>query len=167
MKEKMEEKENQFQFVERKSLEILNALAKAPLYKKQGHVKARPAMPGEEIKTILDDGREETKNKAKNNDWIVTNPSGEQYIISKEKFLSRYEATNEDGVYEAKGYCRAIPNPFHKPIEIMASWGSLQKGDEHCFIADTCDANGRCDGEPYLIAADAFIKTYKPIETQN
>jgi hypothetical protein len=106
-------------------------------------------------------------NKAGEGDWIMTNPGGEQYIISEKKFLGRYEATDESGVYSAKGYCRAITNPFGKPIEIMASWGSPQTGDERCLIADTCDASGKVDGEPYLIDADAFAKTYKQVETQN
>jgi hypothetical protein len=48
----------------------------------------------------------------------------------------------------------------------MASWGSPQTGDERCLIADTCDASGKCDGEPYLITADAFAKTYRQVEAQ-
>ncbi len=70
-------------------------------------------------------------------------------------------------MYVAKGYRRAIQNPFGKPIEIMASWGSPQTGDERCFIADTCNTSGKCDGEPYLIDADAFAKTYKQVGAQD
>lgn len=151
-------------FFDRKSQEIMNALKSAPIFKKQGHVNARPATAGEEITTTLKDGKKETVNKAGEGDWIVTNPSGEMYIISGKKFLGRYEATRKDGVYAAKGYCRAITNPFGRPIEIMASWGSPQTGDERCLIADTCDASGKVDGEPYLIDADAFAKTYKQVE---
>jgi len=162
----METQESKFQFVERKSSEIMNALAEAPVYKKQGRVEARPATPGEEITTTLEGGAKETVNKAGEGDWIVTNPGGEQYIISEKKFLGRYEATDEEGAYAAKGYCRAAQNPFGKSIEIMASWGSPQTGDERCLIADTCDANGKVDGEPYLIDADAFAKTYKQVEAQ-
>ncbi|QQS22706.1 hypothetical protein IPM19_03690 [bacterium] len=77
------------------------------------------------------------------------------------KFLSRYEPSDEEGVYNAKGYCRAIPNPFNEPIEIMASWGAPQMGDENCMLADTCDADGNTDGEPYIIEAKAFAETYK------
>ena len=46
----------------------------------------------------------------------------------------------------------------------MASWGSPQTGDQRCLIADTCDATGKADGEPYLIDADAFAETYKKID---
>ena len=156
--------EDQYQFVDRKSPEIMEALAKAPVYKKQGHVKARQATPGEAITTTLKDGTQETTNTAKEGDWIITNPSGEKYIISKAKFFSRYEATDTEGVYAAKGYCRAVRNPFGVPIEIMASWGSPQTGDGQCLIADTCDASGVCNGEPYLIDGNAFAETYVQVE---
>jgi len=161
---KMEMKESPFQQIDRKSPEIMSALAEAPVYRKQGRVEARPATVGEEIMTTLESGAKETVNKANEGDYIVTNPSSEQYIIGEKMFLGRYEVTDENGVYSAKGYCRAVPNPFNKPIEIMASWGSPQTGDERCLIADTCDASGKVDGEPYLIDADAFAKTYKQVE---
>ena len=161
---KMETNKSQFQQIERKSPEIMNALAKAPIYKKQGQIKARTATAGEEITTTLEGGTKETVNKAGAGDWIIINPNGEQYIISEKKFLDRYEATTKSGIYSAKGYCRAIQNPFGKPIEIMASWGSPQTGDERCLIADTCDENGKVDGEPYLIDADAFANTYKKVK---
>jgi hypothetical protein len=157
----METERGQFLQVDRKSPEILEAIADAPIFKKQGRVEARLATAGEEIVTVLEGGAKETVNKANEGDWIVTNPSGEQYIISAAKFLGRYEETDQAGTYSAKGYCRAILNPFGKPIEIMASWGSPQTGNERCMIADTCDASGKVDGEPYLIDADAFDKTYK------
>jgi len=149
-------------FVERKSPAILLALATAPIFKKQGVVTARPAVVGEVIVTVLKDGSNETTNAAKEGDWVMTNPSGEQYLIPESKFKDRYEPTEIPDVYAAKGYCRAILNPFDKPIEIFASWGAPQTGDEHCFIADTCDAEGKTDGEPYLIDGLAFAITYKP-----
>lgn len=131
-----------FKEIDRKSPEIMGALAGANVFKKQGQVLAHRAKAGEQITTTLASGSKETVNTANEGDWIVTNPSGEQYIISQEKFKSRYEATGEDGVYGAKGHCRAIVNPFGEPIEIMASWGEPQTGDERCMIADTCDGNG-------------------------
>ena len=91
----------------------------------------------------------------------MTNPSGEQYIISKDKFFSRYEQTDQEGIFSAKGYCKAIRNLYGRPIEIMASWGSPQTGDENCLIADTCDENGgNLGGEPYLIDGNSFTETY-------
>lgn len=152
-----------FSQIDRKSEQIMGALAEAPVFKKQGQVNARRAEAGEAITTTLKSGAKETENTAQEGDYIVTNPDGEQYIISEQKFVSRYETSDEDGVYNAKGYCRAIKNPFGRPIEIMASWGSPQSGDENCLIADTCDENGKTDGEPYLIEADAFTNTYKEV----
>ena len=153
-----------FTKVDRKAPEIMSALVEAPVYKKQGRVQARPAITGETITTVLSSGATETVNTAKDGDWIMTNPSGERYVISSEKFFDRYEATAEDGVYSAKGHCRAIKNPFGKPIEIMASWGKPQTGDEDCMLADTCDGDGNSmGGEPYIIQATAFAETYKPI----
>ncbi len=148
--------------IDRKAAEILAALANAPVFKKQGQVKAHLAVVGEEVTTTLGSGKKETENKANEGDYIVTNPSGEQYIISGKKFTARYEATAEDGVYAAKGSCRAIVNPFGEPIEIMASWGSPQTGEADCMIADVCTDDGSSqDGEPYLIDAAAFAETYK------
>lgn len=151
--------------IDRKAAEILTALANAPVFKKQGQVKARPAVTGEKIDTMIG-GVKETENTANEGDYIVTNPSGEQYIISGKKFTARYEATAEDGVYAAKGSCRAIVNPFSEPIEIMASWGSPQTGGADCLIADVCTDDGSSqDGEPYLIDASAFAESYKQAVT--
>lgn len=150
--------------IDRKSPEIMQALSEAPLYKKQGRVQARPAVSGEHITTTLAGGNKETVNTANEGDWVMTNPSGEQYIISEKKFFGRYEKTDTDGVYQAKGYCRAIKNPFGKPIEIIASWGEPQTGNENCMIADVSDAEGDLEGEPYLIDASAFAETYKQVQ---
>lgn len=152
----------EFEKVDRKAPKILAALAVANVYKKQGRLNARPAIAGEKVITKLASGVQETTNVAIEGDWVVTNPSGEEYIISGAKFLGRYEATEVSGIYQAKGYCRAIQNPFGKPIEIIASWGEAQTGNEYCMIADVCDKNGdNMGGEPYLIDAGAFAETYK------
>lgn len=150
-----------FKKIDIRTPEILDLLAHAPLYKKQGRVHARPAMLGEKIVTVLASGVEETANIAKTGDWIIMNPSGEKYIVPEKKFLDRYEQTHEDGVFQAKGYCRAIKNPHNEPIEIMAPWGTPMVGDEDCVIADVCDAEGNnMRREPYLIEGKAFEETY-------
>jgi len=149
--------------IDRKSPIIINALKKAPIYKKQGVVNAKLAIDGEGLRTVMANGIYETFNVAKEGDWIITNQSGEQYIVSGNKFKNRYETTHEEGVFAAKGHCRAIANPFKVPISILASWGEEQNGDENCMIADTCDEKGNQDFEPYIIAAQAFLETYKLI----
>jgi hypothetical protein len=151
-------------FVDRKTPDLLEGLNTAQLCKKFGTVQARAAELGEKVTTTLADDIVEVKeNIAKDGDWIVQNPGGESYIISGEKFHSRYELTDQDGVYAAKGYCRALPNPFGVDIEIMASWGSPQYGDKFCFIASISDADGNIDDEPYLIGYAEFQETYAPV----
>ncbi len=150
--------------VDRKSPEIMEALKNAPIYKKFGEVKARQAVAGEKITTILESGQKETENTANEGDFIVTNPGGEEYIISEKKFLSRYEGTDKEGIYGARGFCKAIKNPYGKPVEIIASWGEAQVGDENAFFADVCDEQGNAEGEPYIIEGNAFANTYKAYE---
>lgn len=56
---RMETQESKFQQVDRKSPEIMSALAEAPVYKKQGRVEARPATVGEEITTTREGNGEQ------------------------------------------------------------------------------------------------------------
>ena len=149
-------------FIDRKSPEILEALCAAPLYKKQGSVRARPAVVGEKVRTLLMVNRTETENRAEEDDWAVTNPDGETYLIPGRRFRSLYEE-GSDGTFLARGYVRAIKNPFGTSIEILASWGHLQYGDQDCMIADSCDAEGNIEGEPYLIDRVAFEHTFAPV----
>lgn len=156
--------------VDRHDPKIMEGLEEAPIYKKQGEVKATFAQGGEVVVTKLADGTEETRNTAKQGDAIITNPGGEQYIIGAEKFGNRYEPkVGEDGnpvpgVFSAKGYCRAIDNPFGNPITMMASWGEMQNGARDVKIADVYDKDSNMiDGEPYIIGKEEFLKTYKVV----
>lgn len=158
--------------VDRHDPKIVKALTIAPIYKKQGEVRAMIAQGGEVVITKLADGFIETKNTANSGDAIITNPSGEQYIINAEKFEKRYEqkvgedGEPEEGVFTAKGYCKAIDNPFGSSITMRASWGEMQNGAKDVIIADTYDKDtGKMDGEPYIIDRAKFIQTYKPINT--
>lgn len=151
---------NPYLHIERKSPDIMEALKTAPIFKKDALVQVRRAVLGEKISTTLTHGEVETINTAGSEDIIVTNSSGEEYILPLGQLTERYEATDTLGTYRATGYCRAIPNPYGTPIEIMASWGTVQNGDRSCFIADTCDANGNLTGEPYLIEHNVFMETY-------
>jgi hypothetical protein len=147
---------------------IMNGLKEAPVYRKQGQVNAKIAEGGEVVITKLADGTNETKNTANPGDAIITNPGGEQYIIGGEKFAKRYEPKEgEEGVFIAKGYCKAIDNPWEKPITMMASWGEMQNGQANCKIADTYDSVDKTTGgEPYIIGLSEFNLTYKIVEPQ-
>ncbi len=142
---------------------IVEQLHQAPIYKKHAEVKAQVASGGEVIITQLSDGTKETVNTAKTGDYIVTNPSGEKYVISAEKFLKRYEPKpGEPGVFLAKGHCKAIPNPWKRPIKLLASWGEWQYGNADCMIATTFDPETHEEGkDPYIIGKREFEQTYK------
>lgn len=93
-------------------------------YNKYGTVEVRLAKDGEKIDTIIN-GKLETTNKAGSNDVVIKNPTGELYIISKSKFLSRYTIgtlTTEFNTAKATGYCYAFVYTG-KPFTFMAPWG--------------------------------------------
>ncbi len=155
--------ETMHSFIDKNSPELTELLAKAPLYKKFAKVRARKAIDGETITTTLTDGKIETVNTANLGDWVVTNPSGEEYLLGHEKFTSRYTQTSELGIYQSHEYCQAVANPFLKPIEIVASWGAIQRGDPNCFLAIACNKNAIQNGELYLIDYESFIETYEKV----
>lgn len=152
--------------VNRHDARIMQGLEEAPIYMKQGEVKADIAQGGEVVVTKLADGSTETRNTANKGDAIVTNPGGERYIIDAVQFGKRYKPkVGEDGVFSAKGCCRAIDNPFGSPITMMASWGEMQNGARDAIIADTYDLDtGTMGGEPYIIGRAEFVQTYKPAD---
>lgn len=142
--------------------EITDALAQAPVYAKTAMVKARTAAAGEVVVTTLADGSQETTNTANDGDIIVTNPGGEEYILKPDSFAKRYEVTEEDGVFRAKGLARAIANPTGGDIKIMAPWGEEQFGDAQCMVATIYDpAQPEVIGDGrYLIGGEEFVATY-------
>ena len=139
-------------------------LAEAPIYKKFGKVNASVAQGGETIKTILADGTEETTNTTEEGDVIVTNPGGERYILKPDNFSKRYESTEEEGVFRAKGKARITPNTTGKPIKIKARWGEEQLGGPDALIATVYDSNrpDEVGADRYIIGRDEFNATYVP-----
>jgi hypothetical protein len=141
-------------------------LAEAGKYAKNGQVQARAAVPGEQVTTVLDDGAVETVNMAKENQVVITNPGGEEYIIDSEKFAGRYQATDQEGIFKAKGSVRAFRNQTGRPIQIVAPWGQPQYGDEYCMLATPYDPEEPDEISPdrYIIAHEEFLETYAPME---
>ena len=126
-------------------------------------VLARPATIEEKIDTITSDGKE-TTNTAKEGDFVVKNPTGEEYIIKGDLFKKRYDYVGttdfrSDGkweTYKAKGKCRAIVWE-HEQMSFVASWGEemvIKKGD---MLATTIPEMN----EVYRIAAKEFDATYE------
>ncbi|MBQ3297160.1 hypothetical protein IJH01_03530 [Candidatus Saccharibacteria bacterium] len=104
--------------------------------------------------------------------WITTNPKQQEsdypnsYPIEDKKFHKLYEASDEEGVYKAKGLAKLIPNETGREVEIELpeSWGGgLMGGDKNCFFRQPCDIDGNPTGRPSIIAADAVEVTYGPL----
>jgi hypothetical protein len=156
----------EYEKVDLSTEEYTAKLAEAPVFAKKAEVSAVVAAAGQEVRTVLANGTEETVNYTEEGDVIVTNPGGEQYILKSDNFTKRYEATAQEGIYRAKGMARAFKNDTGAPIEIMAPWGEPQFGDENCLIATVFDPENpdEIGSDRYIIGGDEFAATYGPIE---
>ncbi len=133
-------------------------------YKKFQPVDARQADNGEIIITVIG-GEIETTNVAKDNGVILMNmttKSREQYILTLDKFKSRYKHTEtingEWNRYEPIGEVDCI-EWINRSAQFLAPWDELMiinKGDFLCRVPGTID-------DVYRIARDEFFETYKPV----
>lgn len=135
--------------------------AKAKVYVKSAVVQATRARGGERIETVLADGTPETVNTCNEGDFIVTNPGGEQYVLTPENFAKRYEP-GDDGSYRAKGVCRAFQNPTGNNVSVTAPWGEEQHGDKDAMFAVAVDPDDptHIGSDRYIIGGDEFKSTY-------
>ncbi|MFK8103421.1 MAG: hypothetical protein AB8G15_12890 [Saprospiraceae bacterium] len=145
--------------------------AKGQFFKKVTRVFAKKAQGGELIETITNDGLE-TRNTAKSGDFIIKNQTeaAEQYILSPDKFLARYQLYDKkkDGFheYDAIGKIIAIevdqnlltqlnyPPEFH----FIAPWGGKMIVKKNDFLASPLDLKS-----VYRIARKEFFQTYQKI----
>lgn len=132
------------------------ALSTAPTYQKSTPVQMRVSKADEELSTVLADGSVETIRTLEEGQAIVKNPLGEEYAMGMEKFLSKYEFSEEENAWvpNATSRVQAIENPLAAKVFIVASWGEKQYGDELCFFAENID------GDRYLIGAAELASTY-------
>jgi len=131
---------------------------KGKVFRKSGIVSARPATLGENVVTSIG-GEVETRNSAKEGDWVITNPTGENYIVSDDKLQSRYEKIGE-GQYKAKGKIRGIVVSSNDAIEcpkFVAAWGEDMIMKEGDVLAIPIGSNP----EVYRIERLVFEKTYE------
>ncbi len=144
--------------VDGKETTIGEALANASEYQKKGKVTARQAT-AEEIVSTRQDGMENT---AKQGDWIIQNPGEDPYVFGdqtktveerQDAFSKKYEATDEPGVFQAKGKIKAIK--VDKNVSMLTSWGERMSTPEGGWIADG----------GYTIAPESFDSTYAPVNT--
>ncbi|TFF99267.1 MAG: hypothetical protein EU541_05375 [Promethearchaeota archaeon] len=137
-------------------------------YEKSTKVLARNANDGEIIITSID-GEERTKNKAKAGDVIVKNPSGEEYIVTKEKFNQRYQLIGDaPEVPEYKEY-KALGTvwgfQYEGPnVKIEAPWGEEQIVKNGDMIVSL---NKNEYDDIYSIQIDVFKDTYKKNENKD
>ena len=96
-------------------------------------ITARKGYVGEKVKTIMKNGLTETVNivtydaETGEPDWVVTQQSGEQMIVTDKKFKSLYQST------EAKEGEQIKPDGKYRPMVVVdqnvclkTSWGEMQ-----------------------------------------
>lgn len=139
---------------------LKNGRFQSNTYQKSGEINARVGKIGEEIVTVMSNGLEETKNfvtsdKSGNPDWVVTNSTGEQYIVSDSVFKKKYEriSENEDSF-------KPIWNPItaaqiDENICFTAPWGEIQNIVSGGYLV----FNKEYD-DVYGIQKEEFNKTY-------
>lgn len=123
---------------------------------KKTEVTARKAKEGEKIETYTSDGKE-TEKTAKKGDWVVTNTTGEKFILSNDVFLDR-NIHIKGNRYKANGKSRALEYKG-KNMKFMASWNepmALKTGD--MIVSPYKD--DKLTGEIYRIARKEFDETY-------
>ena len=128
---------------------------------KFARIKARQGKVGEEIVTVMQDGHEETRNvveldeKTGEPGWIVTNPGGEEYIITDANFKKKYEVDPEnEKQYKPKGG-PVMSVKTDEDISFVAPWGEemrIKKGG--ALIVNSRD-------DIYGIQEKEFNDTYK------
>ena len=159
--------EDEPQFIDLTTEQWTQRLAEAPVYAKKAMVEARQVTEREEVTTTLANGTKETINVAEVGDVIVTNPGGEKYVLKMEKFASRYESTDQEGVFHAKGMSRITENSTGAPVEVMAPWGEKQSGGADCMIATVFDPEqpNEISADRYIIGRQEFLDTYAPVDS--
>lgn len=127
------------------------------LARKCARVRARQVTRAEEVASVMQDGFHETMNKAQPGDYIVQNPTGEEYVTAKGEFEERYRQTEQQNVYE----------PISPPVRVV------ELNENVCFEAPWGDemrikAGGvlilRDSGEIYGVQRDEFQKTYEYVD---
>ena len=148
--------ENIFTYVKN----LIKSGKKPETYIKIVKIKARPAREGEEVITKMADNHVETKCKVKDNcHMVITNPNGEEYVVSCADFAERYEKSEENGIY--------IPKPLpqlmlkiDEDIQFLAPWGEVMD----IRAGGVLNITKIDKGYIYGIQPLEFKQTYKKVE---
>lgn len=137
------------------------------IYQKSGGITARVGKLGEEILTVMANGLQETKNTVTvdengNPGWVVTNNTGEQYIVSDSVFRSKYEK-----IEGTEDRFKPIWNPItaaqiDENICFTAPWGEIQNLIAVGYLVFNKDFD-----DVYGIQEDEFNKTYSMIVSES
>lgn len=143
---------------------LKNGKFQSRTYQKSGEITARIGIIGEEILTIMANGLQETKNIVTEDEngrpgWVVTNSTGEQYIVSDSVFKKKYER-----IVETEDRFKPILNPItaaqiDENICFVAPWGEIQN-----IVSGGCLAFNKEFNDIYGIQQDEFNETYDLIE---
>lgn len=101
------------------------------LAQKTAQVKAERVGAGTEVVTLVqgEDGtllHEATKTAGPDGGYVVTNPTGEQYLVDVKKFESVYEGTGVEGVFAPIPDPRKVV-PVEQNVSFEAPWGGAMR----------------------------------------
>ena len=140
-----------------------NGRFQSKTYQKSGEITARIGKIGEEIVTIMANGLEETKNVVTadengNSGWVVTNSTGEKYIVSDSVFRNKYEK-----IKGTEDRFKPVWNPItatqiNENISFNAPWGETQN-----LIAGGYLVFNKGFDDVYGIQQEEFDETYEKI----
>ncbi len=119
-------------------------------------VQVRKATAGEVVKTVLQNGTEETEHLCDGSEMVVTNPNGEVYAMSKSEFDQRYTYEEGSDVAYPQGKVRhlvEVPSS-ELPISFPAPWGGDMTLEDGYLNYDDMDGI-------YCIGRDEFNKTHR------
>lgn len=146
-------------FVDLNTEEYTHKFYAAPVYRKNVFVHARKVKETEFLNTVLENGFAETSRSVEPGSWIITNPGGEEYAVSDEKFKARYIFETK-GLYRAKGKIHAFVSPVDGEVEILAPWGEPQYGAKGCFFGASINRDGSIGSDRYILGEKEFHDTY-------
>ncbi len=122
---------------------------------------------GELVITYLDKKKQyEAVKVAKEGEWIVKQPGGEQQVVTQDSLDLRYEQVGTTDQFKAVGYNLVIKNPFGRPITFKPPYwgGEIQSGGPDClFLMVYNNTTGKpVPGDVYIHEVDQFGENFTP-----
>lgn len=133
----------------------------AEKYIKTMPIKARRGKIGEHIVTRMADNYVESEFYIKNSDdVVVTNPNGEQFVISNASFKERYIPDPENNENYLPLPLPQEMLPLFEDIEFVAPWGKVM----HIRAGGMLNITKMEENYIYGIQPTEFAQTYKKFE---